>query len=743
MADATRLLLRDMEDILKHHFQQLCTVIQTEWGNLRDAIDPERSITNSQLNQQDLTPDALWVADDPSAPSGVMILDWDVHHGNGTQHIFQEDASVLYVSIHRYDHGLFFPCSEDAAHDKVGTGQGEGFNVNIPWNGAKMGDPEYLMAFHRVVMPIAYEFNPQLVLVSAGFDAARGDPLGGCQVTPEGYAHMTHLLMGLAGGRVVVVLEGGYNLTSISESMVMCTQTLLGDPPAFILERRSLRVSALRSLHNVLNVQRQYWHGLRLNVTVKSSHLESTEDQTTPSKNICRKSRTVESTGPSPHKPVTTADMGNTGAVALTSQHVEPEHSFDAPPSVTQEKDNSASLCLQNNVANELVRKVETPERIPLEGLEREGETLKNVLHEDIERENPECMSQKKPDNDDEILQGNLHEICASDTPGHLHHHEKQSPRSPSHQGLSEHYQHEELREGETTLHDLMRKCPIHNPYVQIVSKDCVCQSHQDTVTNRETLEVSQHALISLTDKEAHKHLVYERTEVKGETAEQDLPRAASPSEQLLDFKHLQLGDEMDNSSLVISLEDTPPWEGAGREAVLCKGGETRDKVANRCEKTSEETQMRLDLQNDDKLLSEAAGGCDTTLPSTLCQIFVDPLLGDSETGFAVLPLSWCPHLTSVREVPTGGLNVSQPCAECNTQLENWVCLTCYQVLCGRYVSKHMLLHGVTSGHNLVLSFSDISVWCYGCESYVHHEVLLPAKCSAYYDKFGEEMTII
>jgi len=108
-----------------------------------------------------------------------MIIDWDVHHGNGIQRMFESDPRVLYVSIHRYDNGTFFPCSEDANYDAVGKGPGTGFNVNIPWNSSKMGDTEYLAAFTNVVLPIGYEYCPQLVLVSAGFDAARGDPLGG------------------------------------------------------------------------------------------------------------------------------------------------------------------------------------------------------------------------------------------------------------------------------------------------------------------------------------------------------------------------------------------------------------------------------------------------------------------------------------------------------------------------------------------------------------------------------------
>lgn len=111
-----------------------------------------------------------------------MILDWDVHHGNGIQHVFEDDPQVLYISIHRYDNGTFFPGSEDANYNVVGKGTGVGFNVNIPWNKRWMGDTEYIAAFLNVVMPIAYEYGPDLVLVSAGFDAAKGDPLGGKKI---------------------------------------------------------------------------------------------------------------------------------------------------------------------------------------------------------------------------------------------------------------------------------------------------------------------------------------------------------------------------------------------------------------------------------------------------------------------------------------------------------------------------------------------------------------------------------
>uniref|UniRef100_A0A670JWF8 Protein deacetylase HDAC6 n=1 Tax=Podarcis muralis TaxID=64176 RepID=A0A670JWF8_PODMU len=364
-------------------------------------------------------------------PMRVMILDWDVHHGNGTQHMFEDDPSVLYVSLHRYDNGTFFPTSEDADYDRVGLGPGEGFTLNVPWNCPRMGDPEYLAAFHQIVMPVSYEFNPELVLVSAGFDAARGDPLGGCLVTPECYAHMTHLLLGLAGGKVAVVLEGGYNLESISESMTMCTRSLLGDPLPPLGRLKAPHPSALQSLANAAAVHRKYWASLRL----------------------------------------------------------EGELSLSCPPLFLGGKCSASELLQCRGL-----------------GCERQ---------------------------------------------------------------------------------------PISS-----------------------------------------------------------LPSACS-----------SVGEARTRAG---------------------KGTPIPDEIPRR--------------------------------PPRSC--FKAPGL-----FYAVTPLPWCPHLDSVLPVPSLGLNVLEPCAECGSMAENWVCLICYKVCCGRYIKQHMVAHNSESGHPLVLSFADLSVWCYGCQAYVHHPV--------------------
>jgi histone deacetylase 6 len=203
----------------------------------------------------------------------VLILDWDVHHGNGVQNMFYNDASVLYISLHVWQDGRFYPGMPDnpdepnAGIDCVGAGNGAGFNVNIAWHDQGMGDGEYMAAFQKIVMPIASEFDPDLVVISAGFDAAQGDELGGCEVTPACYAHMTHMLMGLADGKVAVCLEGGYNLEAISKSAVAVAKTLMGHPPPRLrngLPRVNRDAAAI--LAKVQATHAPYWSCMRSGV---------------------------------------------------------------------------------------------------------------------------------------------------------------------------------------------------------------------------------------------------------------------------------------------------------------------------------------------------------------------------------------------------------------------------------------------------------------------------------------------
>eukprot|EP00197_Chlamydomonas_leiostraca_P007182 CAMPEP_0202865778 /NCGR_PEP_ID=MMETSP1391-20130828/6346_1 /ASSEMBLY_ACC=CAM_ASM_000867 /TAXON_ID=1034604 /ORGANISM="Chlamydomonas leiostraca, Strain SAG 11-49" /LENGTH=639 /DNA_ID=CAMNT_0049545655 /DNA_START=304 /DNA_END=2223 /DNA_ORIENTATION=- len=189
----------------------------------------------------------------------VLILDWDIHHGNGTQHIFEDDDSVMYMSIHRYDRGAFYPGT--GAVDEVGVGRGQGYSVNIPWDGPDMCNGDYISALHHVLLPIAYEFNPDLVIVSAGFDAAEGDPIGGCRVTPECFAHMTAALKAVAP--IVLLLEGGYNLLSTATSTEACLRVLLGEQCPHLPGHRHPSPLGLRAIQQALLVQARWWRSLQ------------------------------------------------------------------------------------------------------------------------------------------------------------------------------------------------------------------------------------------------------------------------------------------------------------------------------------------------------------------------------------------------------------------------------------------------------------------------------------------------
>eukprot|EP00049_Salpingoeca_infusionum_P012990 m.241486 g.241486 ORF g.241486 m.241486 type:complete len:495 (-) comp15325_c0_seq4:296-1780(-) len=216
----------------------------------------------------------------------VLIVDWDVHHGNGIQDMFYDDPRVLYISLHRYDEGTFYPSGTWGSMQRTGQGAGVGYNINIPWECDSVGDHEYLYAFERVIMPIARQFDPDMVFVSSGFDAAEGDPLGGCSVTPAGYAHMTHHLMSLASGRVLVALEGGYYIKALKKSMKAIVQTLAGDRlPRLKPLKGPLLASCVQVVEDVRRLMSEQWSCLP-SIDVSTLLLDSTLAQLPPENSL-------------------------------------------------------------------------------------------------------------------------------------------------------------------------------------------------------------------------------------------------------------------------------------------------------------------------------------------------------------------------------------------------------------------------------------------------------------------------
>lgn len=183
----------------------------------------------------------------------ILVMDWDVHHGNGTQHSFYDDPGVLFVSTHQYP---FYPGT--GAAEEVGQGQGTGYTVNLPVP-AGSGDAAYQELFEQVIDPICRQFNPEFVLISAGFDAHVRDPLAGMKVTEAGFSLMARMLLRIARdhaqGRCAAILEGGYDLAGLQQSVRCVLDEMGGEqlttalPP---LEPRGL-------LPRVREVQKGYW----------------------------------------------------------------------------------------------------------------------------------------------------------------------------------------------------------------------------------------------------------------------------------------------------------------------------------------------------------------------------------------------------------------------------------------------------------------------------------------------------
>ncbi|XP_033218700.1 histone deacetylase 6 isoform X3 [Belonocnema kinseyi] len=413
----------------------------------------------------------------------ILIVDWDIHHGNGTQKIFEDDPAVLYISVHRYDNGNFFPNSGRGNYSVVGDGIGEGYNVNIPWNEKGMGDAEYIAAFQQIVLPIAYQFDPELILVSAGFDACAGDPLGGCNCSPELYGHLTHWLSSLANGQIILILEGGYNVNSISFAMTMCSKALLGDPLVVLPPRQIPIPSAITSIKNVLKYHKKYWINLKFLVSLPEGDA------------------LIDEMG------ILDNQLEN---VNISNQHAD-DHDMQDIVIL-----NSSTLSAKNQVRSH-------------------GAFIK----EEILNEEKRSKSKYKGENTNEAS------------------------------GF---------------------------PYKQLRHTDFYCY----------------------------------------------------PSHKI------------------------------------------------------------QELADDDK--------------------------------FAIIPKRNCPHLNTVNDVPKSGIDVHSSCEICANISENWICLQCYSVCCARNINQHALMHEQHTRHPLTLSFSDLSVWCYRCESYIDDPILYAVRNATHKNKFGQEL---
>lgn len=196
----------------------------------------------------------------------IMIVDWDVHHGNGTQNSFYESDTVFYVSIHQ---SPLYPGTGSLY--ETGIDKGEGYTLNIPLPGGQ-GDCEYANIFNTLIVPLAYQYQPELILVSAGFDGHQDDDISTMRLSYQGYAYMTEVLVELAeelcGGKILVALEGGYNLNGLKEGVFavlssLAQQRLDTHFPSFLLPEKQQQLRNERTTHpaieQVRDVAKKYW----------------------------------------------------------------------------------------------------------------------------------------------------------------------------------------------------------------------------------------------------------------------------------------------------------------------------------------------------------------------------------------------------------------------------------------------------------------------------------------------------
>ena len=186
----------------------------------------------------------------------VLIADWDLHHGNGTQHAFYSRRDVLYFSTHQ---SPFYPGT--GSRDETGAGAGEGFTVNVPLRAGK-NDGDYLYIYRNLLGPIARAYAPQFILVSAGFDIDRGDPLGGMFVSEAGFsalaAEFVAMAEALCGGRLLFVLEGGYNPAGLSAGVREVLRRMTGLTPSPQV-KTDITAETGYEIEAVVDIQKRYW----------------------------------------------------------------------------------------------------------------------------------------------------------------------------------------------------------------------------------------------------------------------------------------------------------------------------------------------------------------------------------------------------------------------------------------------------------------------------------------------------
>ncbi|KAL5109810.1 Histone deacetylase 6 [Taenia crassiceps] len=513
----------------------------------------------------------------------IAVIDWDIHHGSGLQHTFAKDPNVLCLSIHRFDDGRYFPNSSDAEAGFCGTDEGVGKTVNIPWNGRPIRDGDYLASFLHIVLPILYEFRPELTVVAAGFDAARGDHLGGVSISMECFGHLTHLLVAASTLNnpveveterrrrgVILALEGGYNLTATAEALSHCVATLLSDTCLRLSSGLAPTDKGAATIRKVVEVQKNHWPSL-FDYSPLVCHLE-----------------------PSAYSRLQATTASSVTAATLTTQASTEGHTGT-----------EATVAATTNVAT----------------------------------------------------------------------------------GVS---------------FDSTSSASLFSPYFSL-----------STTTTQAELSVPAAQEIVM----AFEAPQPAPPPPANSDADPNSREVASPQPQQQPTTSATAATVSDLSMGPVPVSDTPqPIAGPSTE--------------------------RPTNQVDSEMLRQLVHFADAGIEDLGSFLGLNSSDPTPDRLFAVEPILWCPHLEQVASASQWRPEVTHPCTRCENRHENWVCLTCYEVYCGRYAQGHMLEHHNTTQHPIVLSLADLSAWCYVCNSYIHNEILLEAKQALHLAKFGVVMPI-
>lgn len=774
----------------------------------------------------------------------ILIVDWDVHHGQATQYMFYDDPRVLYFSIHRYEHGAYWPELRESNYDYVGIGQGKGFNVNLPLNKTGMGDSDYLAIFNNVLLPIAYEYNPELIIVSAGYDAAFGCPEGEMVVTPACYATMVHSLMGLAQGKVCVILEGGYFIKSLSEGVAMTLRTLLGDPCPSLGPLPPPCDSVVESILNCISAQRPYWRSLafqgdfskenqedskihvpeikyRGQLGLKrpdsfptrqyyAKHSESKMEELTkefeiimskvnlkiPLHRVClafdpdmaMHQSILEKLHPERpdrilkifeklkefgllekcHKLTSRRCTEDEIKLAHTPEYVEcmKQSQFATPASLVKLQENYKSIYLckaSYDCATLAVGCLLQVVDSVLDGISLSGTAIVRppghhaelgeacgfcifnnvsiaaryalkkyslkrilILDWDIHHGNG---TQHQFENDPRVLYLSLHRYDNSLFFPFSYDANYTFVGSNEGEGFNVNIPWNKGRMGDGDY--IAAFFQIVLPIAQNFDPELVIVSSGFDGARGDPLggcSISPEAYGHMT------HLIKSLANGKIILALEGGYNIPIISECMAHCVKALLGYPIPQLR-----DDLKPCKSAVKS--ICHAVETHSKYWS-------SLKFLVDLPEFGFAKPESRNSpeaFDVDFFKHKLNIATEGATGGHETltleipqqMYAIEPLTWCPHLSTVHLLPVDGLDPKTVCESCYDVSENWVCLTCYKVFCGRYVKKHMLEHHRETGHSITLSYTDLSIWCYVCDSYVDNKDLDFAKDEVYIKKFG------